>query len=192
MEFDFIFIGETHGFIQDFNKEKETIEIVKPDLVLSEQMQDMKLDSKKKMESLLEQDYFSDIVELKEVKDLIKLCMKHNIKLIGMDFKNFGFGKRLQNIIKSKINATKKDILNFEKIAKKREMLHLKMIKAAKKETKKPILILLGTWHLREDSLLMKELKNYIVIYPCIKKGEILMKPLKNKEDIRYCYKIKK
>ncbi|MBU4241874.1 MAG: hypothetical protein KKA65_05700 [Nanoarchaeota archaeon] len=187
-----IFIGETHGFIEDFNKQKEIIEIVNPDLILSEQMQDLKLNSKYQMISILKQNNLSDMVELKEVKKLIRLCMKKSIKIRGIDFKNFGLTKRLKGIIKEGIEPTKEDIAKFEIIAKKREHRHLKIIEQNLKKTKKPIIVLLGSWHLRDDSLLMKKLKNYIVIYPCIKKGEVLIEPPKHKRPIKYCYKIKK
>jgi len=189
--FDFIFIGETHGFIEDFYKEKEIIGLVKPNLILSEQLQDIKLDSKEKKLKILKQKKISEIVQLKEVKNLIEICLKNEIKLIGMGFKNFGFDTRLQAIIKGKIESTKKDILEFEKISKKRESQYLRIIQAYRGKTGKPIVILLGTWHLREESPLITDLDSYIVIYPCIKEGEILLEAPKNKEDIKYCHKIK-
>lgn len=189
--FSFVFIGETHGFINDFDKEKEVIEAVKPEFVLSEQMQDLKLDSEEKKLEILRKKRISETVRFNEVKSLIELCHEKKIKLIGIDFRDFGFDERLKAVAKGQKKATREDEMKFEALAKKREARHLEMIKKFKEKTERPIIVLTGTWHLREDSLLMNSLTNYIVIYPCAKEGELLIEPPNSKAKIKYCTKVK-
>jgi hypothetical protein len=50
-----------------------------------------------------------------------------------------------------------------------------------KSKTKLPIIIILGCWHLRKDSLLRKRLENYKIIAPLDKNGEVLFEPSNKK-----------
>ena len=120
--FSFIFIGETHGFINDFEKEREIINKVNPEFVLSEQMQEIILDTKEKYSYLIQKQKISELVYFEEVKDLILLCQKKGIKLIGMDLINFGFGEELISIIKEKKSPTKLQSKRIEDTLKKREL----------------------------------------------------------------------
>jgi len=187
--FSFIFIGDTHGFLDDFKKQKEIIEQVKPDFVLSEQLQDKILDSEQKYNNIIRTKFISDMTKFEEVKDLILLCQKLKIKLIGMDLFNFGFDTRMQEIVNGLKQATKEDEKLFESILKKRQDKHKDVISKYQKLSDKPIIIILGSWHLRDDSEIIKKLNNYLVVYPC-KDGELILEPTSGKID--YCEKIKK
>lgn len=189
--FKFIFIGDTHGFINDFEKQKEIIEKVNPEFVLSEYMQDIVLDSHEKFNEILKNKNISEMVDFSEIEDLILLCYQKNIKLIGIDLKNFGFDEHLQKVFKSFWEINKSDERRIKEIVKRREFLHLEKINFYKNKTDKSIIIILGTWYLRVNSLLMKNLDNYITFLPCDKERNILLKPIKNKSDITYCTKIK-
>jgi len=184
--FPLIFIAETHGFIDDFGKEKEIIEKYAPEFVLSEYMQDIVLDSKLKYEQILIKKKISKMVSFNEVKELIKFCYNKNIKLIGIDIKNFGFNKQIQNKIKKQEEIRGKDEKELEKIMKKREENHIKIIKRYLKKTNKPIIVLLGAWHLRENSLIRKSFKEYNIISPLDEKGNILIEPPKKSYNIKY------
>lgn len=190
--FSFIFIGDTHGFISDFKKQKQIINNVNPQFVLSEQLQDIILDSKEKYVKILRNKKISEMVSFKEVQDLIELCYKKGIKLIDMDLRNFGFDSKLQATIKNGKKVSKKDEIKIDSIIKKRQLRQLEIIKKYKSIATKPLVIILGTWHLQENSILMNSLNNYIVIYPCDNNGSILLKPSKKKIRITYCRRIKK
>ena len=189
--FSFIFLGDTHGFINDFIKQKEIIEIIHPDFVLSESLQNISLDSKERYIEILRTKKISEMVSFEEVNDLINLCNKKDINLIGIDLENFGFDKSLQKKIKNNIALSEDEEFKMNEILKRRSEHQLKMIKDFKKKTEKPIIIIVGSWHLRKDSLLMKSLDNYKVIFPCDSKGSLLIEPPKNKNNISYCERIK-
>ncbi len=180
-----IFIGSTHGFIDDFLKQKEIIELTKPEFVLCEDLENIQLDSKEKFEKIIQNRKISNMTSFNEVEKLINLCYNENIKLIGIDFKNFGFNKNLQNKIKSQEEINKKEKLEINKTIRLRERRHLDKILGYRKKTSRPIIIILGSWHLRENSFLRNKLKNYKLILPCDKKNNLLFKPSDDK-NIKY------
>ena len=156
--FPFIFVGDTHGFLNDFVKQKEVIESVKPDFVLAEQMQDINFlvgDDYSKRSSI-------DYLDFKKMKPLVELCKRLKINLIGIDFKEFGFDDRFKKVINGGRMPSKEEEIKINEIIRKRENHHLKIIKQYQNSTKRPLVILIGTWHLRKDSLLMKDLDNYL------------------------------
>lgn len=185
--FSFIFVGDTHGFLNDFIKQKEIIESVKPDFVLAEQMQDINF--------LVDEDYSKldsiAYLDFKKIKSLMELCKKLKINLIGLDFKDFGFDGKLNEVINDGRMPSKEEELKIAEIIRKRENHHLNLIKQYKNSTKRPLVILIGTWHLREDSLLMRELDNCLVIYPGDIEGNMLIEPSVKKEEVNY-YVLKK
>lgn len=189
MTYSFIFFGDSHGFLNDFEKLKEIIEKYYPEFILSEQMQDISLINDNDYNKILKTKYISEMISFDELKDLILLCKKRNIKLIGIDFKNFGFNNRFQKMIKEKIKPRKNDEKEIEKIVKKRELYQLNKIKSY--NLQKNVLVTLGVWHLRKDSPILKELNNYILIYPSNERGEIIMEPPSEKTKIIYSEKYK-
>lgn len=186
MNISFIFVGSTHGFIDDFSKQKEIIDLVNPEFVLSEEIEDLKLDSDEKFEELLQSKKISNMTSFEEVKKIVEFCYNKKIKLIGIDFHNFGFSQDLQNKIKNQEKVSEKDEEEIIENIKKRERNHLKEILNYSKKTKKPLVIILGSWHLRDDSLLRRKLISYKLILPCDKNGNFLDSPRCNKEEIGY------
>jgi len=181
MNLSFIFIGSTHSFLDDFSKQKEIIKIINPEFVLSEELNDLKLDAEDKFKKILEKKFISDMTSFDEVERLIKLCFEKKIKLIGIDFHNFGLNKSLQKKVRNQEELTKKEEEKLNKIVEKRERYHLLKILEYKSKTKKPLVIILGCWHLRKDSLLRKKLRNYKIIAPLDDKGEVLFEPVNKK-----------
>ncbi len=190
-QFSIIFIGDTHGFVNDFEKQEEIIEKINPDFVLSENLQDISLDSKEKYGEILKTKKISEMVSFTEVKDLIKLCYKKNIKLIGIDLRNFGFSKELQEKVKNNQNISDNEEKEISELLKKRERHQIDIIKRFINKTKKPVVVILGSWHLREDSPIMTFFNNYKVIFPCDKNKRLLFEPPQKKEDVFYCERIK-
>ena len=184
MNFSFIFIGSTHSFVDDFLKQEEIIELVKPKFVLNEELENLKLDTEDKFKEILEKKFISDMTSFDEVKKIIKLCFEKKINLIGIDFHNFGFDKNLQKKIKNQEELTKGEEERLNKIVEEREKHHLSKILEYKSKTKRPIIIILGCWHLRKDSLLRKRLKNYKIIAPLDENGEVLFEP--SNKEIKY------
>jgi hypothetical protein len=181
MQYSFIFIGSTHSFLDDYLKQKEIINLVNPDFVLSEELEDFKLDSKEKFKEIIERKYISEMTSFNEVEKLIKLCFKKKINLIGIDFHNFGFNKILQDKIKNQKELTKDEEKLLENITKEREKHHLNKILEYKEKTNKSIVIIIGCWYLRKDSLLRKKLKNYKIIAPLDENREVLFEPTDKK-----------
>lgn len=185
--FPIIFLGDTHGFIDDFVKQKEIIDKINPDFILSESLQNLSLDSKEKYEEVLKIKKISEMVLFSEIENLIGLCYKKNIKLIGIDIENFGFTKELQEKINNNQDITREEEKKIEHLLNRREKHQIRMIKNFKNKTKKPIVVILGSWHLREDSPLMKSFNNYKVIFPCDKENKLLFEPPQKREDVFYC-----
>ena len=174
-----IFIGDTHGFIDDFKKQKEIIEKYKPEFVLSEQLQDVYLLNKKDCQNKIY------LKRFKEQNKLIRLCHQKNINLIGIDFKNFGFNKRQQKIVLREIKQTRKDFINFNKLTNKRTKHHISLINKYIKLTKKYIVVIIGCWHLKENSSLRKNFKGSTIIFPVDNINQILVEP-KEIKRIKY------
>ena len=185
-----IFLGDTHGFIEDFKKQKEIISRFEPELVLCEKLENFSLKSERDYKKILKKKEISNMTSFNEVKELVKFCHNKKIKLIGIDFKNFGLNKNLQGKINRQITLNTNEKREIQFILNKRDKNHIRRIKQCIKKTKKTILVIIGTWHLRENSDLMKTFKNYRMIFPCNKKGEIITEPLGN-EEVFYCEKIK-
>lgn len=185
MEHSFIFIGSTHSFINDFIKQKEIITLLNPEFVLSEELENLKLDSGGKFKDILKKRYISEMTSFNEVENLIKLCFEKRISLIGIDFHNFGFNKTLQNKIKNQKELTKQEEEILKEITKKREKRHFSKILEYKEKATKPFVVIIGCWHLRKNSLLRKSLKNYKIIAPLNEEGEVLFEPRENKK-IKY------
>lgn len=174
---DFIFIGSTHSFLDDFSKQQEVIKLVNPEFVLNEELEDLKLDTEDKFKEILDKKFISDMTSFDGVEKLIVFCFESKINLIGIDFYNFGFDKDLQSKIKNQKELTKEEEKTLDEIIKKREEHHLSKILEYKEKTKRPIVVIVGCWHLRKDSLLRKKLKNYKIIAPLDENGEVLFKP---------------
>lgn len=181
--FSFIFVGDTHGAIDDFRKQKEIIETYAPEFVLAENLQDIRLDTQQKFKDMNKRKFISDTVKFDEVKKLINLCEKKEIALIGIDLHNFGLDENLRKAIASAPTAGQKE--KIEAIVKKRQQHHLKKIHEFAKKTSKPIVVILGAWHLQENSLLMTSLDNYRVVFPCDANGNLVFGPTKN--EMYYC-----
>lgn len=190
MNFSFIFIGGTHGFIEDFIKQKEIINLINPEFVLCENLENLSLNSKEKFDNLLKNKKISDMTSFDEVKKLIDLCYNKNIKLIGIDLSNFGFNKVLQEKIKEQKELSPEEENKVEEILKLRDKIHLEKILEYKNKTNRPLVIIIGSWHLREHSLLRDSLSNYKIFFPCDKEGNLLIEPPTDKK-INYCEIIK-
>ncbi len=184
MDLSFIFIGSTHSFLDDFSKQEEIISTINPELVLNEKLENLKLDTEDKFKEILDKKFISNMTSFDEVEKLIKLCFEKKINLIGIDFHNFGFDKNLQKKIKNQEELTKEEEKILNEIINKREEYHLSKILEYKEKTKLPIVIILGCWHLRKNSLLRKRLKNYKIIAPLDENGDVLFEP--SNKEIKY------
>ncbi len=177
MNLSFIFIGSTHSFLDDFSKQKKIIESIKPEFVLNEELENLRLDSESKFKEILKKEFISEMTTFNEVEKLIRFCFENKINLIGIDFYNFGFNKNLQDKIKNQKELTKEEEKTLNEIINKREEHHLSKILEYKEKTKRPIVVIVGCWHLRKDSLLRKKIKNYKIIAPLDENGEVLFEP---------------
>ncbi|VVB83737.1 Uncharacterised protein [uncultured archaeon] len=176
-----ILLGDTHGFIKDFEKQEEVIKKYNPEFILSEMLEDNILDSDAKFIEILEKKDISNMTSVSEIENLIKLCMEKKINLIGMDFKDFGFDKNLQEKIKNQSELNEEEQKEIETLLDKRERKNVETIKEYLGKTAKPIIVITGSWHLREDSPLRTSFKGYKMIYPSNSKGELVLEPTDEK-----------
>ena len=185
-----ILFGETHGFISDETKHIEyLIKTFKPDIILYELLETKKLStisSKNNFLKNLDNKKFSIISKQGDLKNIIKLDKKYNLTIEGCDLKNMG---RRKTIIFNK-KLTKKEMIKEEKIIDKREKYHIKFIKKAMSKHNL-CFVILGAYHLRKNSPLLKSLNNSIIVYPTYK-GKIEFKPdeIKSQDKIIYVAKI--
>jgi hypothetical protein len=186
-----IFFGETHGFIDDFKKQKEILDEINPEFVLFEQLENHLLMSQEDFQKIISLKKISDMTEFNEIAKIVNYCYKKSIKLIGIDFKNFGFSKNLQEKVKNQRKITEEENLELLGILEKRTEHHIEIIKRYMKKTSNQLVIILGAWHLRNDSKLLNSFKNYKLILPCDSQGEILISPPKKNEKVFYCEKVK-
>jgi len=175
-ELKLIFLGDTHGFINDFEKQKELIERFSPEYVLYEQLNDLELFNERDFELLLNSKSISDMTSFEEVENIIRLCKSKNIKLIGIGLKNFGLKGDLQKIIKGKKEPSEKEIREIESLQGKREQTQKSIIQKFLNLSKKPILVITGSWHLREKSPL-RDFPEYLLIIPTDKSGDLILGP---------------
>jgi len=175
-ELKLVFLGDTHGFINDFEKQKELIERFSPEYVLYEQLNDLELTNEKDFELLLNSNSVSEMTSVEEIKDILLLCKSKNIKLIGIDLKNFGLEGELQKIVKGEKEPSEKEMAEIESLQEKREQVQKTKIQEYLNLSKKPILVITGSWHLREKGPL-RSFTEYLLIIPTDKSGELILGP---------------
>ncbi len=167
-----IFFGETHGFVKNEAKYIEkAIKKLKPQAILYELLEDKKLDNIEKINSFLKKSdkkKFSLISLNSELKKIIKLGKKYKLPIIGCDLKNMGRKKPIP--INQRL--TEKQINNEEKILKRREKHQIKIIRKALSKYEL-LFIIVGAYHLRENSPLRRITKDSLIILPKYNEKEI-------------------
>lgn len=183
--FFIIFIGDTHGYIDDFKTQKEIIEKANPKYVLYEQMNNKKLTKRTEFLAMLRDKKVSILTEFNEVKRLVKMCMKKDVPLIGMDIKNFGiiWAKKFKHKLDNQEQFTKEEKEELNAIYQKREKRQLKVIRKYAKKGR--ILVITGAHHLRKGSLLVKGINHFIAILPYYN-GKPAFGPVADKRKLTY------
>lgn len=186
-KYNLVFIADTHGYINDFKKQKEIIQLVDPDVILYEQLQHIKLKTDKDFQKIMKERKISDSTSYNEVRGLIEFCHVKPLPLIGMDLENFGYDEHLQRVINGCTESQPNDVAKLSEIMIKREEHHLKMINTFKD---KKVVVILGAWHIQNSSI-MEKLDTYAAIYPVDKKLNPVLGPGVNPEEITYKIKTK-
>lgn len=176
-----LFLGLTHGFLDDFKKLKEIFKKVHPKLILHESLENVKLISSYDYKKFLKDKKISNLILLEHVQKTINFCYKKKLPLIGIDFKNYLLNKYLIDKIHLNKRLSIKEKIILKKIMRKRENHHVKLIEKYNKLSEGPILICLGSWHLRRNSILVKKFKGTKIIFPSDKNGNLLTKSIKGK-----------
>ncbi len=181
LKYDIILIGDTHGFLNDFKIQKRIIGAVKPEFVLMESLEDKRFLSQDAIRTQLRKRKFTKTTQFGEVKNILAYALQKKIKLIGIDIKNFGLGD-----IDLK-NPSKQEESYLRKLLPQREKRQLSVIRSCLKKTKRPLIVVTGSYHLRKNSLLIKGLqdKSLILICPSYN-GKLLYQPVKNKKAVTY------
>ena len=187
--FSFILFAETHGYLNDSKIINRLIKQQKPDYVLYELAEDKEFLTPKEFESALKQSKLSEMTDIKDIKNVLKICYRRHIPIIGIDLKNFGIKdtKTVREKNENKEEPAEEEMKEFMQVLAKREQHQIRLIKEYQKKGK--ILVITGAFHLREDSPLWKELKDVLIIYPSYK-NKIVLEP--NVKKQRIVYKTKK
>ena len=81
---------------------------------------------------------------------------------------------------------SKREQEKINKILESRVKSHIKKILEYLKKTSKPLVVIVGSWHLRKGALLVKEMNNYKIIFPCDSEGNLLIEPPRDNKGIFY------
>lgn len=182
-----ILFGETHGFFNDLEVQKEIIEKANSKLYLYEMLEDKKITSKEEFNEYLsknDKEKFSVISSYEEIKPVIKLAEKMKLKIIGCDIKDMG---RENTDFLKKTELTPEEEKFETDLLEKREKHQAEIIKEYANSTEN-IFVSLGAYHLRKDSEIFKNITNeFIICYP-VWKGQQEFGPLEGmkEEDITY------
>lgn len=153
-----ILFGDTHGLLNEIPKIKELIKTHNPELILYELLEETTLATMEEIDNFLKnypENNFSLISKYGELFPVIKLAKKYDIPIVGCDYKDM-----LREDTKFReLDAKKINLKNEERIMKKREARQLTIIK---KHAHKKLLVLVGAYHLRTDSVL-RNLKANII-----------------------------
>src|SRR5690606_26633690 len=101
-------------------------------------------------------------------------CLK-NKNYDFLDKQYYDYPKSIYDKIQNKIKLTKLETHVLNERIQERTKNHLELIKKQKERT----LIILGSWHLRHESELIKEHPDSIIIYPGNERGELVFEPKK-------------
>lgn len=148
-----VLFGEYHGFVNQIQVQRKVIRSVLPDFFLYEMLEENKImnnkDAKKFLSEPNKKD-FSVVSTYGQLKPIIRLAMNFDLPIIGCDIKNMGVDKDWR---KKKFSREEEN-----KIIKKRELQQIKVIN--KYISKGLVFVVLGDYHLRENSLILSKLKN--------------------------------
>jgi hypothetical protein len=180
-----IFLGLTHGFLDDSKKLKEIFKKFHPKIILHESLENKKLLFSKDYTIFLNKKTHSEMTSFLGIEEIVKFCYKNKVPLVGIDFENYSFSKELRNRINSGKRTNLINEIRIKKIIRKREKHHIKLIEKYNNLSAGPILVCLGSWHLRRNSPIRKQFIGARIIFPADEKGNILTKPTKSK--ISYC-----
>lgn len=176
-----IFFAETHGLINELEIQEKIIENSNPNIYLYELLEENKLISKEDFENFLsreDDEEFSIISKVLDLKPTIKMVKKFNIPIIGCDIKNM---LRKDTKFRELINISETELKKEEEIIEKREERQIKIINKYLNSRLNLLFVSLGAYHLRENSFVLQSIKlPYLLVYPLFdgKKIDEIDKPL--------------
>jgi len=183
LKFPLVFLADSHGFINDFSKQKEFIERFHPEFFLIDQLENFTLEKKEDFESLRKQKRISEMSDFEKQKDLIEFCENQGIKIIGIDMPNLGVPLKIAKKINKKMVLTDEEKFEMEENTQRRSQIHIDKIKEYLKKTDKSILVSISAWFLKENSELRNVFSNYLVGYLSDSDGKVLIsKPEKGQK----------
>ena len=162
-----IFFAETHGMIDELGIQEKIIKYSKPNFYLYELLEEINLISKKDFEDFLsraDNEDFSIISKVSDLKPTVLMAKKFNISLIGCDIKNM---LREDTKFREPKELSKLELKKEDEIIKKREERQNKIISRYLGLKSNLLLVSLGAYHLRENSPILESVKsNYLLVYP--------------------------
>ncbi len=175
-----LFVGDTHGFLDDMAVLRRVIITTAPAYVLAEQLQEVSLRTPAEYAAVRRRKRLSATVSIAEIQPLINLCQERGIALIGIDLQNFGFTPHLLRVVSGDCPPTPADKKALRRLATRRERHQRAMINRYAKRSTLPVVVIIGAWHLRTGSPLLKGLHHSTLIIPVDAAGNLLVEPPMN------------
>lgn len=177
LHFPIIFVAHSHGFINDSAKMREFLEEYKPEFFLCEQVEDLKFETKEDFDKFYRQKKVSDMTEFHDVVNMVEYCQKNNIRIIGTDLHNFGIPQNIAKKISEKKPISEGEKFIVGMALQERSGKQIETIKEYLKKTNRPIVVSVGSWHLRENSDLRNAFDYYKICYLADNDGKVIISP---------------
>ncbi len=164
-----VLFGEYHGFLGQDKLQRKIIQVTRPDFFLYEMLEESKIMNNKQARIFLNkpnnQD-FSFICTYGYLKPMIRLARAFSLQIIGCDIKNMCIKNKNWSKISHKERIATFSDKEAEIITRKRELRQVKIIN--KYSSKGLVFVILGTYHLRRNSVVLSHLKDKkaIIIRP--------------------------
>ena len=181
MEQELIFIANLPNYFDNFEKQKEIIERYKPIFVLSDDMENNNVETDFDFNKIMKKNKISNMTSMTKVRELVKLCHKKEIKLIGIDFENFLIDRKLQIKINKHQNLNEDEEKLIKELEYRRENKHVKMIQKYLEISRHPIVVIINAKELKKRSLIRRSFRYYHLVYLSNSKGEIIFNPTRER-----------
>ena len=167
-QIEIVLIGEIHGWDKSLEIERSFLQSLKPGLFLHELLEDYTIKPSDAKKILTKKKWMSKVHSFQELRQIFSLISTLKIIGKGHDMASHGI-KNIQNYYIKNRELTEKEEKDEQALIKRREDEQKEIIlKILNNE--KPVIAISGSYHLRNNSHLIKSLKDkkMALIYPSI------------------------
>lgn len=193
--YDIILIGELHNWNKSIKLEEKIIRQSQVKFFLHEMLENYKVNPSKARKWLKLKMWKSKIFKYKYIKNILRMIASLNVSGHGCDLKNHGI-KNINHYYITDRELTKTEGEAEERLIQRREEKQGKTIARATKLIS-PVLAMVGAYHLRNKSVLFKELAklkkgSILILYPVYKKEVFYGQKNIKFSDLNYMSKVLK